>query len=266
MRAHYRPYGEQLLTLSTLAETKGYIGERSDAETGYLYLHARHYDPVLGRFLQPDTLDPDISGVDVNRYAYALNNPIMLSDPNGHNPLAKLAKEAIRSFTKEKYGIDLNVSKAVKDFVAEKLSPHFSPQVVGVIGAIAAAAATSLVDIETAILGGLVAIGDSINGLLELTIGVSFRDLEDPVDDAVETVADFFGDLFGGSDDDEAPSEPPKADPTTEMGIPSTEQDRSNIPGETPPSVPGGTPPGVPGASTEPGLGSQTDPGFGPIP
>jgi RHS repeat-associated protein len=85
MRAHYRPYGEQLLTLSTLSETKSYIGERSDAETGYLYLHARHYDPVLGRFLQPDTLDPDIAGVDVNRYAYAANSPILYSDPNGHS-------------------------------------------------------------------------------------------------------------------------------------------------------------------------------------
>lgn len=83
-RAQFKPYGEELQTLATVPETKAYIGERQDDETGLLYLHARYYDPTLGRFLQADTLDPDIAGVDVNRYAYALNDPINKSDPNGH--------------------------------------------------------------------------------------------------------------------------------------------------------------------------------------
>ncbi len=84
MRANYKPYGEQLLTVSTLPDSKAYIGERQDVETGLIYLHARYYDPVLGRFIQADTWDPDIAGVDINRYAYALNDPINKSDPNGH--------------------------------------------------------------------------------------------------------------------------------------------------------------------------------------
>lgn len=49
-----------------------------------LYLHARYYDPVIGRFLSPDTLDPIETGVGTNRYAYADNDPINKSDPNGH--------------------------------------------------------------------------------------------------------------------------------------------------------------------------------------
>jgi len=84
MRANYKPYGEQLLTVSTLPDSKAYIGERQDVETGLIYLHARYYDPVLGRFIQADTLAPDIAGVDINRYAYSLNDPINKSDPNGH--------------------------------------------------------------------------------------------------------------------------------------------------------------------------------------
>jgi uncharacterized protein RhaS with RHS repeats len=48
------------------------------------YLHNRYYDPEV-RFLTPDTWDPILAGVDVNRYAYANNDPINLSDPNGHN-------------------------------------------------------------------------------------------------------------------------------------------------------------------------------------
>lgn len=36
------------------------------------------------RFISPDTMDPTIPGVGTNRYAYALNDPINSSDPNGH--------------------------------------------------------------------------------------------------------------------------------------------------------------------------------------
>jgi len=84
MRANYKPYGEQLLSVSTVEDSKAYIGERQDIETGLIYLHARYYDPVLARFIQADTWDPDLKGVDINRYAYALNDPVNKSDPNGH--------------------------------------------------------------------------------------------------------------------------------------------------------------------------------------
>ena len=79
--AIYAPYGAQSPGL-TIA--KGYIGERHDPETGLLYLNARYHDPVLGRFLSPDDWDPTIPGVGTNRYAYAANDPINLSDPSGH--------------------------------------------------------------------------------------------------------------------------------------------------------------------------------------
>ena len=79
--AIYAPYGAQSPGL-TIA--KGYIGERHDPETGLLYLNARYMDPVLGRFLSPDDWDPTIPGVGTNRYAYAANDPINLSDPSGH--------------------------------------------------------------------------------------------------------------------------------------------------------------------------------------
>jgi hypothetical protein len=36
------------------------------------------------RFLTPDTWDPFLAGVDINRYAYGANDPINMSDPNGH--------------------------------------------------------------------------------------------------------------------------------------------------------------------------------------
>jgi uncharacterized protein RhaS with RHS repeats len=39
---------------------------------------------VNARFISPDTLDPTLPGVGTNRYAYADNDPINKSDPNGH--------------------------------------------------------------------------------------------------------------------------------------------------------------------------------------
>jgi RHS repeat-associated protein len=63
---------------------KGYINERFDPETGLQYLNARYYDPLLARFITPDTWDPDIPGVDINRYAYAGNDPVNGIDPSGH--------------------------------------------------------------------------------------------------------------------------------------------------------------------------------------
>ena len=78
---NYRAYGKPV---AAALEGKAYINERYDAETGLQYLHARYMDPTIGRFLTPDTWDPILVGVDINRYAYAANDPINSSDPNGH--------------------------------------------------------------------------------------------------------------------------------------------------------------------------------------
>ncbi|MGO4574349.1 RHS repeat-associated core domain-containing protein, partial [Microvirga sp. 2TAF3] len=82
----HRAYGDRLVLSGAEAlDTHGYIGEREDGELGLVYLNARYYDPKLGRFLSPDSLDPTLPGVGTNRYAYALNNPVNLSDPSGNS-------------------------------------------------------------------------------------------------------------------------------------------------------------------------------------
>jgi RHS repeat-associated protein len=77
----YGPYGQPK---NQSLPGKGYINERFDPETGLQYLHARYDDPDLARFITPDTWDPTLAGVDINRYAYAGNDPVNGSDPNGH--------------------------------------------------------------------------------------------------------------------------------------------------------------------------------------
>ena len=68
-REVYKPYGgwvETLLVPLSPADSKGFIGERPDPETGLTHLHARYYDAALGRFLSPDWWDVREPGVGTN--------------------------------------------------------------------------------------------------------------------------------------------------------------------------------------------------------
>ena len=89
-RADYAPYGDQS---PSLQQSKGWIGEKFDPETGLQYLNARYYDPLLARFITPDDWDPLMPGVGTNRYAYAGNDPVNKSDQNGHSEDGRDGKE-----------------------------------------------------------------------------------------------------------------------------------------------------------------------------
>ena len=66
-----------------------YAGQYADTETGLYYNGFRYYDPLAGRYLQPDPLG--LSG-GLNSYVYALNNPLSYIDPEGQFPLIALLK------------------------------------------------------------------------------------------------------------------------------------------------------------------------------
>jgi RHS repeat-associated protein len=58
-----------------------YVGAHDvqwDASLGLHYMHARHYSPALGRFLQPDP-----SRLDAQLFVYAGNGPVSRVDPSG---------------------------------------------------------------------------------------------------------------------------------------------------------------------------------------
>jgi RHS repeat-associated protein len=66
---------------------KSFTGQKSLANTGLMDYNARMYSPLLGRFIQPDTI---VAGAyfsqSYNRYSYVINNPIMYIDPSGYKP------------------------------------------------------------------------------------------------------------------------------------------------------------------------------------
>jgi RHS repeat-associated protein len=69
----------------TSASPTGYTGHEMDDEMSLVNMNARIYDPVLGRFLSPDSVLPDASNMQAfNRYAYVNNNPLSGTDPTGH--------------------------------------------------------------------------------------------------------------------------------------------------------------------------------------
>ncbi len=84
--ALYKPFGEQsewLLPGNEAPETKGWIGERFDADAGLQYLNARYYDPELSLFLQPDWFEVAKAGVGTNRFSYSFNDLVNKFDPGG---------------------------------------------------------------------------------------------------------------------------------------------------------------------------------------
>ncbi|HEX4620195.1 MAG TPA: RHS repeat-associated core domain-containing protein, partial [Myxococcaceae bacterium] len=89
-RMEYKPYGEQYVSSGAQAGPRdleiSFDGQRFDDRTGLYYFGARHYDPVMGRFITADTTpaDPD-NPQGLQRYGFGYNNPIRYADPNGHD-------------------------------------------------------------------------------------------------------------------------------------------------------------------------------------
>lgn len=76
----YDPFGAVIAPTTLQPLPFGFCGKRFDSETGFYHNRARSYDPVVGRFTQPDPMGT-IDGP--NLYAYARNNPLVYTDPLG---------------------------------------------------------------------------------------------------------------------------------------------------------------------------------------
>lgn len=64
---------------------RGFCGQEHMDEFDLINFNARLYDPILGRFLNPDPFIQDCNNIqNLNRYSYALNNPFNYTDPTGN--------------------------------------------------------------------------------------------------------------------------------------------------------------------------------------
>ena len=74
----YDAWGKITSETETIPNSIKYAGEYYDAETGFLYLRNRMYDPATRRFTSEDPARDQL-----NWYVYCGNNPVMFVDPWG---------------------------------------------------------------------------------------------------------------------------------------------------------------------------------------
>ncbi len=81
----YHVFGGTRSGGTNLQTDKRFTGQTLDMSTGLYWYGSRAYDPVLGRFVQPDPIVPDHKNPQaLNRFSYCLNNPVRYTDPTGN--------------------------------------------------------------------------------------------------------------------------------------------------------------------------------------
>ena len=77
------PFGDTSAQCTPATE-QFYTGQERDQESGNDYFQARYFGSSMGRFLSPDPLAGNrLNPQSLNRYVYALNNPLRFTDPTG---------------------------------------------------------------------------------------------------------------------------------------------------------------------------------------
>lgn len=101
----YLPFGEEIGSPGTTGPRMKFTGHERDDDgsisqlSDFDYMHARYYLPVVGRFLSTDPLrGRAASPQSWNRYAYALNNPVRLTDPDGRQTIGSCGDHVCYSY------------------------------------------------------------------------------------------------------------------------------------------------------------------------
>ena len=117
----YQPYGKTSIDQKTNPNqtiTNYYFtGQYLDGESSLYYYGARYYNADIGRFVTPDWIvQAPENPQTLNRYAYALNNPINRIDPTGNFSFGGFLKDVIQ-----------NVSGVIGSFIQDPVGAFFSP-------------------------------------------------------------------------------------------------------------------------------------------
>jgi RHS repeat-associated protein len=85
----YYPAGGLRLSTGSLPTDRLLTGQTRDlGNDAYYFFKSRYYDATIGRFHTPDSTTADPKNPQAaNRYSYALNNPLRLVVPSGHDAM-----------------------------------------------------------------------------------------------------------------------------------------------------------------------------------
>jgi len=136
----------QQLNFDTSHTTHGYTGHEGADKVGLIHMNGRMYDPVLGRFIQADSIVQDpFDPQSLNRYAYVLNNPLSATDPSGNISF----KNALR------LGVSIGIAVYSGGLAAGLVAEHMFAAAVVVTAFGGAAAATVAVGPKGAVRGAI---------------------------------------------------------------------------------------------------------------
>ncbi len=77
---------------------RGFTGHEHMSEYRLINMNGRVYDPILSQFIQPDNhVQFSNNTAGYNRYSYALNNPLIYTDPSGEELITAMLIGAIAS-------------------------------------------------------------------------------------------------------------------------------------------------------------------------
>jgi len=83
--SEFMPFGKLRDHIGTEVTDYKFTDQELDNSTNLYNYNARMYDPVIGRFISPDSIVPNpFDPQSLNRYSYCLNNPLIYVDPSGH--------------------------------------------------------------------------------------------------------------------------------------------------------------------------------------
>ena len=159
-RKEYSPYGEELNKDPKAAgDRRGFTGHVQDQDLGLVYMQARYYDPVIGRFMaiDPMSVNPEASFT-FNRYTYGNNNPYKFIDPDG---------QAALFINSHRKGLSTNDAIQISQFGNEMLEKGvtYGTVAIGPVGAASAAVGKPLLSKAMVSLGRSLTQGMTKSGL-----------------------------------------------------------------------------------------------------
>ncbi|SED13647.1 RHS repeat-associated core domain-containing protein [Amycolatopsis tolypomycina] len=157
-RYSYDAYGTPIYS-GTAVTPLQYTGQYADAESGFLYLRARYYDPSTAEFL---TVDPQVDTTHAP-YSYAGGNPANATDPSGLASLCTGAQEKHDTAMMDRY------CKPPAYTANPDRCPRFNTDGPGCADAAWNAAHPFSTGTAGICIGGTIAVGEGITGSVCLT-------------------------------------------------------------------------------------------------
>ena len=111
----YTPYGSIHRTDSSGPDITRFkfTGQEEDKESGLMYYKARYYDPMVGRFLQADSMAFPDRIMGMNRYMYTEGNPLKYGDASGHKLSTAQGWTILGALVAPQYGMSAEAGAAL---------------------------------------------------------------------------------------------------------------------------------------------------------